>query len=87
MTLTTFVTWIVTAVVTGWAAGIVVKNGGHGTKADIVLAVAGSGLASALAAGIDLFPNSGLAASAVVAFVGALAIIAVQRTFFYVPLG
>ena len=30
MTLTTFVTWIVVAVVTGWVAGIVVKHGGHG---------------------------------------------------------
>ena len=49
MPFTTFMTWIVVAVVTGWAAGIVVKNGGHGTKADVLLAAGGS-LASAGAA-------------------------------------
>ncbi|MGH7341579.1 MAG: hypothetical protein ACREKH_13895 [Candidatus Rokuibacteriota bacterium] len=87
MTLTTFMTWIVVAVGTGLAAGIVVRNGSHGTKADVLLAVAGSGLASAVAAGIDLFPQSGLAVAAVVALVGAGAAIAVQRKFFYAPLG
>ena len=87
MTLTTFMTWIVVAAVTGWAAGIVVKNGGHGTKVDILLAVAGSGLASGVAAGIDLFPQSGLASSAMVALVGAVAAIAAQRKFFCAPLG
>jgi uncharacterized membrane protein YeaQ/YmgE (transglycosylase-associated protein family) len=85
MTLTTFVTWIAVAVVTGWAAGLVGKAGGHGTKADILLAVAGSGLASSIAAGIDLFPHADLAASAVIAFVGAVAAVAAQRRFFYAP--
>ena len=87
MTLTTFVTWIVVAVLTGWAAGIVMKDGGHGIMADVLLAVAGSGLASGIAAGIDLFPQAGLAASAVVALVGAGAVIAVQRKFFHARLG
>jgi uncharacterized membrane protein YeaQ/YmgE (transglycosylase-associated protein family) len=86
MTLTTFVTWIVVAVVIGWAAAVLARDGGHGIKADVLLAVAGSGVASVGAAGIDLFPQSGLAASAVVAVVGAVAAIAVQRKFFDAPL-
>ncbi len=57
MTLTTFVTWIAIAEVTGSAAGIV-KSGGHGTKADILLAVAGSGRASGGGAGSICSPNS-----------------------------
>jgi uncharacterized membrane protein YeaQ/YmgE (transglycosylase-associated protein family) len=86
MTLTTFVAWIVIAVVTGWTAGSV-KSGGHGTKADILLAVAGGGLASGGAAGFDLFPEFGLAATVVIAFIGAVAAIAAQRKFFEPRLG
>ena len=87
MTLAMFVTWIVVAGVTGWAAGSVMKYGGHGMKADVLLALSGSGLACAVAAGIDLFPQSGLVATAVVAFAGAGVVIAAQRKFFYAPLG
>ena len=50
MTFTTFMTWIVVAVVTGLAASILVRDGSHGTMADVRLAVAGGGLASAGAA-------------------------------------
>jgi uncharacterized membrane protein YeaQ/YmgE (transglycosylase-associated protein family) len=87
MTLATFVMWLVIAVVTGWAGGGVMKSGGHGMKADILLALTGSGLAAGVAAAIDLFPESGLAATAVVAFAGAGAALAVQRKWFCAPLG
>ena len=88
MTLSVFVTWIVVAVITGSAASLVAKNGGPGATADVLLAVAGSGLASGVAAGFDLFPDSGVAApmAIAIAFVGAVAGIAAQRVFFSVSL-
>ena len=44
-------------------------------------------MSSGVAAGIDLVPHPGLAASAVVALVGAVASIAVQRKLLSAPLG
>lgn len=87
MTLLTFVTWIVVAVVTAWGAAGVMKYGGHGLKADILLGLTGSGSACGIAWSIDMFPDPGIAATAVVAFAGAGAVIAFQRRFFYAPLG
>jgi uncharacterized membrane protein YeaQ/YmgE (transglycosylase-associated protein family) len=79
MTFAMFLTWIVVAVVTGFAASAVIKNGGPGVKADILLALAGSGLTCGVAALVGLFPQSSLAAPALVAFAGAGVAIAVQR--------
>ena len=81
MTLATFVTWFVVAVVTGWAASAAVKYGGHGMIADVFLALTGGGVAFAIAAGIGLFPD--LAATALVALSGAGLAIAIQRKFFH----
>jgi hypothetical protein len=81
MTLATFVTWLVVAVVTGGVASAAVKYGGHGIIADVFLALTGGGVAFAIAAGIGLFP--GLAATALVALSGAGLAIAVQRKFFH----
>lgn len=80
-----FVTWIAVALATAGVAAGVMKYGGHGIKADVLLALAGSGLASVATAALDLFPQSGLAATAVVAFAGAGVAIAVQRRFFHAP--
>ena len=91
MTFTAFLTWIAVAVVTGWAASIVLKNGGHGIVADVLLALAGSGLVSVVVvgvvAGFDGVSGFDLAASGAVALVGAVAAIATQRTFFGASVG
>jgi uncharacterized membrane protein YeaQ/YmgE (transglycosylase-associated protein family) len=82
----TFATWIVVALLTAWGAGVVMKDGGHGLKADIPLGLAGSGGAWVLASTLDMFPEPGMIATAVVAFAGAAGVIAVQRRFFHAPL-
>ena len=87
MTLLAFATWIVVALVTAWGASAVMKYGGHGLKADMLLGLTGAGAACGIAFGLDVFPEPGIAATAVVACVGAGVAIAIQRRFFYVPPG
>ena len=82
MTFATFATWIVAALLTGLAAGTLWKRGGPGMTPDLLLAVFGSGVACAAAVVIDLFPQPGVAATAIVALAGAGLTIAIQRRFF-----
>ena len=86
MTLLTFATWIVVAVVTAWGARAVMKHGGHGLIADILLGLTGSGAACEIAWSLDLLPEPGIVATAIVAFVAAGATITLQRRFFSAPL-
>jgi uncharacterized membrane protein YeaQ/YmgE (transglycosylase-associated protein family) len=85
VTLAMFAAWLVMAAITGWVAAVATKSGSHGMKADIILALIGSGTACGVAGTIDLFPNSGVAATAVVSIVGAGVALAVQRKFFDAP--
>lgn len=87
MTPLTFATWIVVAVVTACGATVVMKVGGHGMKADILLGLAGSGSACVTAWSLDMFPGPAIAATAIVAFSAVVAVITLQRRFFYAPLG
>ncbi len=87
MTLLTFATWIVVALGTAWGASAVMKYGGHGLKADILLGLTGGGSACVIAWSLDMFPEPGIAATAVVACAGAGVVIALQRRFFYAPPG
>jgi uncharacterized membrane protein YeaQ/YmgE (transglycosylase-associated protein family) len=87
MTPLTFATWIVVVLVTAWGANAVMKYGGHGLTADVLLGLAGGGSACGIAFGLGMFPQPGIAATAVVACVGAGVLIALQRRFLYVPLG
>lgn len=87
MTFLAFATWIVVAVGTAWGAAAVMKYGGHGLTADVLLGLIGSGSACGIVWGIDMFPELGMAATALVAFAGAGAAIALQRKFFYAPTG
>ena len=87
MTLLTFATSIVVAVLTAWGAGAVMKYGGNGLKADVLLGLAGSGTACVLAWILDVFSEPGMISTAIIAFAGAGGVIALQRRFFYVPLG
>src|SRR5207244_4226615 len=51
MTLETFGTWVVLGLLTGWLAGFVMKDGGHGRISDLLLGLAGSGRVNTFAAG------------------------------------
>jgi hypothetical protein len=86
VTLLTFATWIAVAVVTAWGAGTVMKYGGHGRRADILLGLTASGAACEIAWSLDLLPEPGIVATAILAFAAAAAVITLQRRFFYAPL-
>lgn len=72
--------WIVVGLIAGWLAGQVMKGGGYGVLADIVLGILGGIL------GGWLFGKMGIGAggtigSIVVAFVGAVILVGITRLF------
>lgn len=73
--------WLVVGLIAGWLAGLVMKGGGYGVVGDIVVGVVGALLGGFLAGvlfGADYI--SGInPTTIIVAFVGAIILIAVIR--------
>ena len=72
--------WIVVGLIAGWLAGLVMKGGGYGVVGDIILGIVGGIVGGFLASslfGLDL--NGISIQSIVIAFVGAVIVIAVAR--------
>jgi uncharacterized membrane protein YeaQ/YmgE (transglycosylase-associated protein family) len=76
-----FVTWTLVGLLTGWLAGFVMKDGGHGLISDLLLGLVGSRAANVIFSALDITPAPGqiVTAVAVVAFVGAAIAIVAQR--------
>ena len=77
------VTWIVLGLVAGWLAGKFMR-GGYGLMGDIVLGILGAilgGYMGGLILGRDLMVTGFNLESVVVAFLGAVALIAIARIF------
>ena len=75
--------WIVLGLVAGWLAGQFMKGGGYGLIGDIVLGIVGAiigGFLTGLVLGRDMISGFNLE-SVVVAFVGAVILIAISRAF------
>ena len=70
--------WIVVGLIAGWAAGKIMKGGGYGVIADIVLGILG-GLVGGWAFGRLGIGGNGLIGSILVAIVGAVILIAITR--------
>ena len=70
--------WIIVGLIAGWLAGVVMKGGGYGVIADIILgilgAIVGGWIFSMLGVGAG-----GVIGSIVVAFIGAVVLVAVTR--------
>jgi len=79
MSFVIFVTWVLAGVLAGLLAGLVMKPGGYGLKRDIILGLGGSIGASALLRTVGMFTGAGIVAVALVAFIGAVIPIVVQR--------
>ena len=79
MSFSMFVTWVLLGVLAGVLAGLVANRGGHGLKTDIILGLVGSIGLSWIFLAIGVFPDAGIVAMAVVAFIGAAIAIAAQR--------
>jgi uncharacterized membrane protein YeaQ/YmgE (transglycosylase-associated protein family) len=71
--------WIVVGLIAGWLAGQVMKGGGYGVVADIVLGMLGGIVGGWLFGLLGIWPGGGLVGSILIAFVGAVALIAVTR--------
>ncbi len=78
-----FSTWMAVGLLTGWLAGLVMKDGGHGLVRDLVLGVIGSSAAVAALTALDGASDVGPFATACVAFAGAALVITAQRKFWH----
>ena len=70
--------WIVVGLVAGWLAGQVMKGGGYGVLADIVLGILGGILGGWLFGQMGIGAGSTIG-SIVVAFVGAVILVGITR--------
>jgi uncharacterized membrane protein YeaQ/YmgE (transglycosylase-associated protein family) len=69
----------------GGLAGLVLKGASHGPIGDIVLGLVGSVAAGSIFRILGIFPGSGRLAIAVVALVGAVGVLVVQRELWPPP--
>jgi uncharacterized membrane protein YeaQ/YmgE (transglycosylase-associated protein family) len=73
---------VLMGVLAGWSAGYLVARGGFGLRWDVILGLAGSAVGSWILWAAGASPAAGLAAAAVVAFVGAALVIVTQRRIY-----
>ena len=70
--------WIVVGLIAGWAAGKIMKGGGYGPIADIVLGIVG-GIVGGWVVGLFGLGGRGLVSSILVAILGAVILIWITR--------
>jgi uncharacterized membrane protein YeaQ/YmgE (transglycosylase-associated protein family) len=71
--------WIVVGLIAGWLAGQVMKGGGYGVAVDIILGILGGFLGGWLFGQLGIWPGGGMIGSIIVAFVGAVILVAITR--------
>jgi uncharacterized membrane protein YeaQ/YmgE (transglycosylase-associated protein family) len=71
--------WIIVGLIAGWLAGQVMKGGGYGVVVDIVLGILGGIVGGWLFGALGIWPTGGVIGSIIVAFVGAVILIAISR--------
>jgi uncharacterized membrane protein YeaQ/YmgE (transglycosylase-associated protein family) len=74
-----FLAWIVVGLIAGWLAGQVMKGGGYGTVADIILGLVGGLLGGWIFGKLGISAGSGMIGSIIVAFVGAVILVGITR--------
>jgi uncharacterized membrane protein YeaQ/YmgE (transglycosylase-associated protein family) len=72
--------WIIVGLIAGWAAGKIMKGGGYGVIADIILGVLGA-IIGGWVVGLLGFGGGGLIWSILVAILGAVILIWITRFF------
>ena len=70
--------WIIVGLIAGWAAGKIMKGGGYGTIADILLGIVG-GIVGGSVVGMFGVHAGGLISSILVAILGAVILIWISR--------
>ncbi len=74
--------WIIVGLIAGWLAGLVMKGGGYGVIGDIILGIVGALIGGFLASAIFGVPNAVNGfnlTSILVAFIGAVVLVAIVR--------
>ena len=74
-----FIAWIVVGLIAGWLAGQVMKGGGYGVLVDIILGILGGVLGGWVFGLLGIHLGSGMIGSIIVAFVGAVILVAITR--------
>ena len=71
--------FIFVGLVAGWLAGKVMKGGGYGVLADIVLGILGGMLGGWIFGRLGIYHGESLIGAIVVAFIGAVILVAITR--------
>jgi len=79
MHLDTLVTWIFVGLLAGGLAGFLIRPGGYGWRADLLLGLAGSLVGTVIFQALAMTPEAGRLEMALVAFAGASSVIVGQR--------
>jgi uncharacterized membrane protein YeaQ/YmgE (transglycosylase-associated protein family) len=74
-----FLEWIVVGMIAGWLAGLVMRGGGYGVIVDIILGILGGVLGGWIFGKLGVWPAGGVLGSLIVAFVGAVILVAITR--------
>ncbi len=72
------IAWIIIGLVAGWLAGLVMKGGGYGIIADVIVGLIGA-LIGGFVFGLLVRGDVGFWGSMVVAFIGACILVAIVR--------
>jgi len=71
--------FIIVGLIAGWLAGQVMRGGGYGVLADIILGVLGGIVGGWLFGMLGIWPGGGIIGAIIVAFVGAVALVWITR--------
>jgi uncharacterized membrane protein YeaQ/YmgE (transglycosylase-associated protein family) len=74
-----FLAWIVVGLIAGWLAGQLMKGGGYGMVADIILGLLGGVLGGWIFGKLGISAGGGMIGSIIVAFIGAVILVGITR--------
>ena len=74
-----FITWILVGLIAGWLAGQFMKGGGYGALVDIILGIVGGIVGGWVFGLLGIWPGGGIIGAIIVAFVGAVILVAITR--------
>lgn len=75
------IAWLIIGAVAGWLAGVLVKGGGFGLLADILIGIVGAVIGGWLAGLLGIAVGGGILASIVTATLGAIVLLVIVRAF------
>ncbi|MGA2094750.1 MAG: GlsB/YeaQ/YmgE family stress response membrane protein [Candidatus Acidiferrum sp.] len=74
------IAWLITGLIAGWLAGLVMKGGGYGIIVDILLGIVGGWLGGWVFGLLHLpIPGGPMVGSIIVAFIGAVILVGITR--------